>query len=208
MGKFKDLTGLKFGRLTVVERADNDKHGYACWCCRCDCGNEVTVIGNDLKRGHSTSCGCLKKEKLIKRSTTHGMKHTKIFNKWIKIKSRCLNPNCKDYPNYGGRGIEICERWLDFQNFYDDVSQLEHFGEENYTLDRIDNNGNYEPCNVRFADRKTQGRNKRNNHLVEYEGVKMTLAEAAERSGINRSTLWARYKHGDRGDKLFRPVKK
>ena len=124
------------------------------------------------------------------------------------MKQRCYNPNNKRYKDWGARGIKVCDRWKDsFENFYEDVSTLEHFGEKGYSLDRINNNGNYEPDNVRWADKKTQGRNRRTNHIVEYQGQKMCLKDAAEKSGINYEALRGRYKRGDRGERLFRPVK-
>ena len=203
---FKDMVGQKYGKLTIIERAENDKHGNACWRCRCSCGAEVTVVGQSLRKGNTKSCGCLHDEG---NRTTHGMKHSKIYKTWRGIKSRCYNPNNKSFKNYGGRGITMYEPWInDFQAFFAYVSTLEHYGEDGYTLDREDNDGNYEPGNLRWADRKTQSRNRRGRRIVEYNGEKMTLAEAAEKSGINYDTLLMRYRAGDyeRG-RLFRPVR-
>lgn len=197
----KNLVGQRFGRLTVIERAENLKSGKVRWKCRCECGVEKIVSSQDLKRGHVQSCGCLKKEILTK----HGMTGTVIYGTWHAIRDRCNNPNLSSYENYGGRGIKVCERWLDFQNFYDDISKLEHFGEEGYTLDRIDNNGNYEPGNVRWANSKTQARNTRRNIIVEYEGEKMCLMDVAERSGIQYNVLWKRFHCGE---DLIKPVEK
>ena len=203
-----DLTGQKFGRLTVISRAEN-KGKETCWKCQCDCGNEVIVQGNNLKNGHTVSCGCFRREKTSESHKTHGMKGTSIHNTWSHIKARCFNPNSKHYKDYGGRGITMFPEWIDnFQAFYDYVSKLEHYGEDGYTLDRINNDGNYEPDNLRWADKKTQGRNTRRNIYVEYQGVMMCLKDAAELSGINYDTLLARYYAGDRGERLFRPVKK
>ena len=120
---------------------------------------------------------------------------------------RCNNPNCKSYPNYGGRGIKICERWKSFKNFYEDVSKLEHFGEESYSLDRINNDSDYCPENVRWATRKEQCRNRRSNVTVEYQGTQMTMIEAAEKSGLSYKLLNDRYRKGKRGEALFEPVK-
>lgn len=200
-GKLKDLAGLKFGRLTVLERADN-KGRYTVWRCRCDCGNVCVVTGNSLKSGRTKSCGCLHGQK-------HGMADTDIYNTWISIKQRCFNPKTPNYNRYGGRGITICDEWKDdFQAFYDYVSKLPHFDEKGYSLDRIDNNKGYEPDNIHWADAKTQARNTRRNIFVEYNGVKMTLSEAAEKSGVQVGTLWSRIQRGDRGERLFRPVRK
>lgn len=207
---FIDLTNQRFGRLTVIERVENAENRQARWLARCSCGNEVIVRGAELRKANGTrSCGCLNKEIVGNLNRSHGMYGTKIYKTWAKIKSRCLNPADKRYKDYGGRGITICDEWKnDFRAFFDFVSKLEHYGDENYTLDRIDVNGDYEPGNVRWADWKTQARNKRNNIIVEYQGELTTLTEASEKSGINHGTLCYRYHRGDRGDYLFRPVEK
>lgn len=183
MGKLKNLLGQKFGRLTVIELAEKGRHGHPRrWKCSCECGAEVIVNSNSLLQGKTTSCGCRRKEGL---HVTHGMKGTKIYNVWIGIKKRCGNPRCKDYKHYGGRGITLYKPWADsFIAFYEYVSQLEHFGEEGYTLDRIDSNGNYEPGNLRFADNE----------------------DVAKKSEIKRGTLSGRLKRGDTGEYLFRPT--
>lgn len=203
---FKDLTGETFGRLTVISRAENDENGKAQWHCKCSCKNEtiITVRGTDLKNGHTQSCGCLMREKNVELHTRHGKRYTKIYKVWLVLKDRCTNPNNKDYPRYGGRGIKLFAEWEEFPPFYDYVSQLEHFNEDGYSLDRIDNDGNYEPGNLRFATATEQGRNKRNNILVEYEGEIITLPEAAELIGIKYNTLKRRYYRGKRGEELFK----
>ena len=194
---FKDLSGQKFGRLTVIERAENNKRGQARWRCRCDCGNEVVVVGSFLTSGETKSCGCLSGQR-------HGLSNNTIYQTWADIKKRCFNPNCKSYKHYGARGISIFPAWIkDFQAFYNYVSKLPHFGEKGYTLDRINNDGNYEPDNIRWADWKTQNRNRRTNVLVEYKGETMCLRDAAELSGINYYTLYRKYKQGLRADALF-----
>jgi len=209
MSKLKDLTGMKFGRLTVIERAENDKHGRARWLCLCDCGNKKVIRGMHLTSGHTVSCGCFYKENFKKVSLNckyikHGMRHNSIYYKWQGMKDRCFNPKNRCYHLYGKRGVTVYSEWVDdFQAFYDYVSKLEHFGEEGYTLDRIDPNGNYEPNNIRWADAKTQTRNKRNNVIVEYNGESMTLKDSAEKSGINYHTLYNRYKRGWTLERLF-----
>ena len=148
--KFIDLTGQKFNRLTVLERVENDKNGCVRWLCRCDCGNEVAVSASNLKNGHTQSCGCLNHENLINRNTKHSMSSTKIYKTWKGIKKRCYNPNCAGFDNYGGRGITMFAAWInDFQAFYGYVSQLEHFNEDGYSLDRIDNDVAVIPDSVR-----------------------------------------------------------
>lgn len=204
MGAFKDLRGQRFSKLVVLERAENARNGQARFKCRCDCGNEVVVVGSDLKSGRTQSCGCFQRECAVQKHTTHGMRHTKNYSTWCNIRQRCYNPKSKYYKDYGGRGITMYEPWInDFQAFYDYVSQLEHFGEDGFTFDRVEVNGNYEPGNLRWATMKEQQRNRRNNAC----GERMTLAEAAGKSGIGYFTLIRRYNHGDyeRG-RLFRPV--
>lgn len=207
MSKFIDLTGMKFHRLTVIERAENDKRGRACWLCRCECGNLCVVCGKNLLNGNTKSCGCYQREKVKQLHTTHGMCGTSIYTTWQRMINRCENSKAKDFDRYGGRGIKVCERWHIFQNFYDDVSILPHFGEKGYTLDRIDNDGDYCPENVRWADINTQNRNTRQNINVEYNGIEMCLTDAAAASGIEYQTLRQRYWRGDRGERLFCPVK-
>lgn len=206
-----NLIGRRFGRLTVIERAEKPCHVKnirAYWKCVCNCGNEIVLDTYALTSGQTQSCGCLRKEQLTVRNTIHGKSSTSIYHTWQHIKSRCFNSNDKAYKNYGRRGISVCPDWIDnFQAFYDYVSQLEHFGEEGYTLDRINNNGNYEPDNLRWATAKIQRCNQRRNNFVECEGKLMTLKGAAEKSGINYGTLKCRYRAGDREDRLFRPVK-
>ena len=206
MGKFKDLTGMRFGRLTVIERAEN-KGRNVCWNCRCDCGNEVVVKRDALISGDTQSCGCLHVERAHNLNLTHGMTGTKVHRAWKSMKTRCFNSNFKYYANYGGRGITIYPAWINFQAFYDYVSKLPHFNEGGYSFDRIDNNGNYEPCNLRWSSRQVQNSNTRQNHYVEYEGEKMILKEAARRSGIPYDTLRNRIRRGDTGENLFRQVK-
>ena len=204
-GKLKDLTGQKFGRLTVLERTGSDERKNATWRCRCTCGNECIVTGHRLKSGETKSCGCW----IYEFCKTHGKSKTKLYQTWADMKGRCLNKNNVQFPNYGGRGISVFSEWLnDFNAFFDYVSNLPHFGEKGYTLDRINNNGNYEPGNLRWADVKTQNRNTRQNRIVEYEGKMMPLAEAAEKAGLPDHVLRGRIKRGEPVEILFRPVEK
>ena len=198
-GKFEDLTGKVYGQLTVIERAPNIGKMTA-WRCKCSCGKECVVRADKLKDGQQT-CGCGQSRK------THGMSHTSIYRTWQHMIDRCENPTDPAFDRYGGRGIKVCERWHKFENFYDDVSKLEHFGEKGYTLDRIENDKDYCLENVRWADINTQNRNTRANVKVIYEGVEMCLMESAEKSGINYGCLKRRYHAGKRGADLFAPVR-
>ena len=195
MRKVIDLTGHRFGRLTVIERAEN-KGKRVCWRCHCDCGNICIVRGYHLTLGKIKSCGCLQKEQRHNH-LQHGMSHSPIYEIWHTIKQRCLNPNNKSYQYYGERGISIYTEWVEnFQVFYDYVSQLPHFGEKGYSLDRIDNEKGYEPDNLRWATRKEQNCNQRRTIYVEYNGESITLVEASKISGIDYHTLFYRYRTG------------
>ena len=163
----KNMIGERFERLMVISRAGSSAQGKALWLCRCDCGNLTTVQGSNLRNGHTQSCGCLQSETTRKRNFVHGKRKTKTYAVWGTMLQRCINPNNHKYKNYGGRGIKICDEWAnDFQAFYSHVSQLPHFGEIGYSFDRINNEGNYEPGNVRWATARQQRLNQRRVYLM------------------------------------------
>ena len=158
----EDLTGQRFGRLVVVSKTEERIYRHVVWKCLCDCGNECLAPSNSLKTGRKQSCGCLMVESRGTARITHHMSGTKLYAAWQGMRKRCFSTYHKNYEDYGGRGITVCEEWNnDFQSFYDYVSQLPHFGEEGYSLDRINNDGNYEPGNVRWATGKEQASNRR-----------------------------------------------
>jgi hypothetical protein len=192
--KRKDLTGQKFGRLTVTGFAFmKNRHSY--WKCRCDCGNEITVCGSELGR-QTNSCGCLIKE--IMRKNTSAFKHGKtggrLYRIWHHIKGRCLNKRDYSYKYYGARGIAICNEWLDFVPFYNWA--VNNGYNDNLTIDRINNDGNYEPENCRWIDRTLQAKNRRFVKLFNIEGETLCVAEIARKYNIPRKTLANRIKKG------------
>lgn len=212
MAIFKDLTGQRFGRLTVikvskqVQKANRTRY-Y--WLCQCDCGNEKEIRTDCLTSGLVQSCGCLKKEQdriNLTKFHRHKMSNKRIYHIWQKIKDRCLNPNTPCYDRYGGRGITVCDEWLVVDNFLNWA--MENGYNDNLQIDRIDNNGNYSPDNCRWVSVKENCRNRRSNIVVEYQGENITLIELAEKTGISYGCLNARYSRGDRGSFLTRPVKK
>jgi hypothetical protein len=175
-----DLTNKVFGKLTVIKQHGRDKWGQVAWECRCECGKSVVVVSGNLRRKHGNiSCGCGKSDQTRRRYTTHGHTSKKVsreYRTWQGMKKRCLNKSHFMYKDYGGRGIKICDRWLNsFENFLSDMGERP----PDFTLDRIDVNGNYEPSNCRWADWFTQSRNKRQRNrpialLIEQSRVKMT----------------------------------
>lgn len=189
MSKYKDLTGQKFGKLTIIERAENDKQGNAQWLCKCDCGKTVIVRGYQLTIGKTNSCGCLKS---IRQS--HHKSHLRIWQIWECMKQRCYNPSQISYKNYGAKGIRVCEEWHNFENFYN--WSLNNGYETNLTIDRIDNNKDYSPNNCRWVDMKTQQRNRTNNHLVTLNGETKCITEWCEIYHLQYNTVLRRLKNG------------
>lgn len=160
MSKIKDLTGEKFGRLKVIEYYGSNKNGRALWLCQCECGKTKIVIGNSLLSNLTTSCGCFNKEKARNRKTKHNLSYSKLYKVWQGMKTRCYNGKFIYYKNYGGRGISICDEWkCNFLTFY--KWAINNGYQEGLTIDRTNNDGNYEPNNCRWVTRAEQNRNQR-----------------------------------------------
>lgn len=160
MSEVKNLIGQRFGRLLVIDRAGSNKYGRAMWLCLCECGNKSVKQGKLLLNGHCKSCGCGEYENRVNNCTSHKLSNTRLYNIWCAMKQRCYYSKHKDYHNYGGRGIVVCDEWKnDFKSFYD--WSVTHGYLDNLSIDRIDVNGNYEPKNCRWATSQEQRLNQR-----------------------------------------------
>lgn len=190
---FKNLKGNTYGRLKVVGYFGKTKDIHS-WICVCNCieKNEV-IVKASLLGTKTNSCGCLQKESR-KLNKTHGLSKTREYSIWCGMKDRCYNENNERYSYYGGRGIKICDRWLEsFENFVKDMPPIPG---PKYSIDRINNDGNYEKGNCRWATAKQQANNKSNNHLLTYKGQTKNVQEWAGFLGINRLTIKSRIKMG------------
>lgn len=207
MPKFKDLTGQRFGRLVVLGYAGS-KGRHSAFLCKCDCGNGKIINGDSLRRGVSKSCGCLHREQVSKLMLTHGLtKHyRRICSALRNMISRCDNPKNKFYKDYGGRGITVCNEWRESVKSFVSWSLANGY-EENLTIDRIDNDEDYSPENCRWITPKEQNRNMRSNIVLSIDGETKILKDWAETWGLNYQTVGRRYRHGDRGEMLSRPVR-
>lgn len=197
MKKPIDITGMKFGRLTVIRYTHSNDDKKACWDCICDCGNKINTTGKSLRSGNTKSCGCYAKEIRSVANLTHGdcrNGKTKEYYIWRGIKARCLNINNKNYSLYGGRGILICKEWEnDYSKFLSDMGRAPF---KKATIDRINSNGNYCKDNCRWASMKEQNNNKSNNKLITFQGKTMTAKKWSEITGINYGTIIMRLHRG------------
>lgn len=201
--KIIDLTGKRFGRLVARCRSHKDKKNKWHWICDCDCGESIVVPEGDLNFGKYKSCGCLKLEKFVQRTTTHNKTKTRLHRIWTGMKQRCLNPNNNGYKHYGGRGIMICQEWInDFQSFYDWA--INNGYSDELSLDRINVNGNYEPNNCRWADEHTQANNKQDTVYVDVNNETHTISEWSELVSLPSNTIGRRVKDGYQGVDIFR----
>ena len=190
-----DFIGKKFGRWTIVEALPREmgakKMKRMKYKCVCDCGNTSEVSKTCLVTGRSKSCGCYAKQRASETMTTHGLSRTPMYALWASIKRRVVNPNVKGFDRYGARGITMCNEWLNnFQAFYDYVNDtLGPKPSPQHSIDRIENEGNYEPGNIQWATNEAQSSNRRSNIVVVFQGISDTLTRHCRRLGLNAKVV-------------------
>ena len=200
MSKVIDLTGKSIGRWVVIKQGQRrvlpSGVSKITWVCRCSCGGIKEVPGADLRGGFSRSCGCYKREKAISDSTTHGLSKTMEYARWVDIHQRCYNKNHPRYKDWGGRGIELCQRWHKknlngFKNYYNDIKLLGSSPDVTFTIDRIDNNKNYSPDNIRWASKKEQRLNQQNHRvrILTYENESLCMKDWAKKISTHSSNI-------------------
>lgn len=178
------LIGKVFGRLTVVQRAENNKRGEAQWRCACSCGGTAVTKTNLLTSGHTKSCGCLQRERTSAAakisSRTHGESKCPEWISWHSMRARCQYQTSINFERYGGRGVKVCDRWQKYENFLADMGRKPTPA---HTLDRIDPDGHYEPTNCRWASKVEQANNRRDNHRITIGGRDVTIRDAIREAG-------------------------
>jgi len=187
------LVGIEFGRLTVTG-LDHRKNSFNYWECQCSCGKVRVVRGDSLSKGSTRSCGCLTVDMAIKTHTKHDKWGTRIYMIWNGMKQRCENEKDKAYKNYGARGIGFCDEWSDFNNFYN--WSMDNGYVDDLSIDRIDNNGNYEPKNCRWATFAIQARNKRGNRFITHGGETMCWKDWESKLNLSRGLIRNRLLRG------------
>lgn len=200
------IPGERFNRWTALD--NSEKRTYASGGriyfheCRCDCGTVQMVSNVKLRSGWSKSCGCLVADVTAKRNLTHGSSKTRVYGIWCNMLNRCRNPKVPSYPDYGGRGITVCDRWLKFENFLADMGEPP----KGLTIDRLNNDGNYELGNCAWRTKIAQARNRRSSLNITIDGLTLPVVEWAARTGINRRTIERRYHAGWSMDRILMPV--
>lgn len=194
--RMKDVTGQRFGRLTAVAyfgvKGRTAKHA---WRCECDCGRDVVVVGESLRSGNTTSCGC-KKGAIATHGGTAGGTWSAEYTVWHSMLRRCRRPSCREFSRYGGRGITVCSRWIGPGGFDAFLSDMGHRPSPTHSLDRKNNDGNYEPGNCRWATRSEQANNRSTTKTVVFDGETMTIQELANRTGLRRQLIYSRLRNG------------
>ena len=203
--KREPLDGKRFGRLVVCYDLEDNRFGNRQVLCRCDCLNYKVVLASSLTCGRTVSCGCYMREEMARRSKKHGNAPrgatSREYRIWAGMKKRCSNPKEPGWPNYGGRGIRVCDRWISsFQNFIDDMGLPPS---PDHSIERIDNDGDYCPENCRWATQREQCRNYRRNRNITIGGVTKTATEWSELTGIDQSLICWRHKQGWSEDRIL-----
>lgn len=198
--------GTRYARLVVLaEAGSHPKNNESLVLCRCDCGKELVMRAYQLRKGFAKSCGCLRSDNMRALFTTHGKAETREFNVWMAMLGRCENPKNAAYKNYGGRGIKVCKRWQQFENFLTDMG----VAPEGKSIDRYpDINGDYEPTNCRWATAAEQSRGRRNTVLITLDGETKPLGEWAEKLHLKAATIWARLNRGWSDDRALGPLER
>lgn len=196
MSPRKDLVGQRFGRLLVVKEEGRTKRKSVLWGCLCDCGNYTIVISGSLQSGATTSCGCYGREARLVANFSHGMTGTKIRGAYGGMLYRCYNETSNMYHNYGGRGIEVCDRWLGEGGFTNFMKDMGDPPSNKHQIDRIDNNGKYEPINCRWVTPKENCRNTRRNVYLTFRGKTQCISAWAEELDIHPRKISAGLKKG------------
>lgn len=203
MGTFRNITGQTFGKLTALKAVKNNKGSYD-WLCKCECGSERVIIGSNLTTGKSKSCGCSSRTIARKSNLSqlsHGLTNSPEYVAYYGMLSRCLNPNTARYPEYGGRGITICDRWIEsFEAFYADMGPRPS---EDHSLDRRENDGHYEVGNCRWATRTEQQNNTRYNVRHEVNGKSSTIAELSKEHNMSHARIRSRLNYGWSIDRIL-----
>lgn len=187
-----NLIGERYGRLVVIGEADRRRAPCGVterrFVCRCDCGNIKTIAAQTLRSGSAKSCGCLRREMVEEKNTTHGKSKSKLYRVWSSMKDRCLRNGARQFKDYGGRGISICDEWKNSFESFEKWATANGYA-EGLTIERIDNNGNYSPGNCKWIPRSEQSKNRRMNHYLTFNNSTRTIQDWANEIGINRCTL-------------------
>lgn len=186
-----DLTGKRFGKLTAINSHYDKEKKVTFWECKCDCGNVTFVRANSLVHERTKSCGCLRTESNMQKKTTHGLSGTPLYTAWYAMKKRCNNPGNHNYDRYGGRGISVCNEWIDSFEAFSDWA-LSNGYREGLSIDRIDNDGDYSPENCRWVDIKTQNNNRGVSLMFTYNGKTQNLSSWCEELGVPYFRTWQR----------------
>ncbi len=187
--------------MSIVKELKNDRYGNRQMLCECACGNQKAVALSKLTSGNTKSCGCFKSDLRTQENTIHGMAGSNLYKVWASMKQRCSNPHDKSFNDYGSRGIKVCRQWLDFKAFY--KWAIANGYQKGLTLERLDNNGDYDPSNCTWVPKAKQSGNRRNSRMISFHGETKTLSEWSRCLGLNREMLKYRLNQGWDVEKAF-----